>query len=177
MNKLEKVEDRLRTYYYYLVDVLDQLQKEFSSLLLAVKQAKTEESMAFSAGRFAAYCVIIEKVVFYAHHFSIPIDSLRSGRSATDFERVHNSILYNPKALQEELHAYQSYVRELAIQFKAAHEDTFWGEQGDNAMLCRAFTSGQIVAFYAVRSTLQMQAEASLIPLKDIGMENPIPAY
>jgi hypothetical protein len=182
MNKLEKVKDRLRTYYYYLVDVLGQLQEEFSSLLLAMKQAKTEEGIAFSAGEVAAHCVIIGKFIFYARHFSIPIGCLRSARSATDFERVHDSILYNPKALKEKLHAYQSYVRELGIQFKSAHikasyEHASWRKRAYKADLYGAFTSGQGIAFYSFRSTLQMQAEALFIPLEEIGMIDPIPVY
>jgi hypothetical protein len=175
MNTLTKVERRLRTYYYYLSDILDQLQDDFPPLLLAVQQAKTEDSIAFAAGECAAHCAIIEKFVSCAHHFSIPIDCLRSESSITAFESLYNSILDNPKALKEKLHAYQSYVRELGIQFQAAHEHAVRREQADKVGLYGAFASGQSVTFYAVRSTLRLQAMAFLISLKEIGLIDPIP--
>ena len=174
MNTLTKVERRLSTYCYYLGDILKQLQEDFPPLLLAVQQAKTEDSIAFAAGRCAAHCAIIEKFVFYAHHFSIPIDCLRSERADTVFESLYNSILDNPKALKEKLHAYQSYVRELGIQFQAAHEHAVRREQADKVGLYGAFAFGQSIAFYMVRSTLRRQANSFLIPLKEIGMKDPI---
>jgi hypothetical protein len=64
MNTLTKVERRLSTYCYYLGDILKQLQEDFPPLLLAVQQAKTEDSIAFAAGECAAHCAIIEKFFF-----------------------------------------------------------------------------------------------------------------